>query len=230
MFDIRQSIYDKHEEIDEERTGEYIEGLMEEFAASPEAQPVIDQFGRLGWAATMMDYSINYFGETPATMSLASFDEVVFDIFPRKVSTEPDSAAEIISELRAFWSFVHRQYALPNAAKIIATLDDQAAGRLRDELADSSYWGMAKSFVMMGSKAGFDMTSQRGAEEFMAVYNANRLANRSGLIRPHAGREYPAEPHFMSHLTISGGSPSNLRSDRRRKRKLQRQARKRNRR
>lgn len=41
MFDIHQSIHDQHGEIDEERVETYINGLMNEFVASAEVQPVL---------------------------------------------------------------------------------------------------------------------------------------------------------------------------------------------
>src|SRR5207237_84938 len=113
VFDIHQSI-GRDGEIDERRVGKYIDGLMEEFAASPEAQPIIEQYGGVSWAAMMMDYAFNYIGTSVPKMALRDFNEVVFDLFPRKVSTEPDSAPQVIAELRAFWSFLHRQYGLPN--------------------------------------------------------------------------------------------------------------------
>jgi hypothetical protein len=43
----------------------------------------------------MMEYAINYPGVTPPEMSLADFNEVVFELFPRKVSTEAESAPAI---------------------------------------------------------------------------------------------------------------------------------------
>ena len=36
---------------------------------------------------------------------------------------------------------------------------------------DSSKFGMAKSFITMGHKAGFDMTDQDQLNEFMQIYN-----------------------------------------------------------
>ncbi len=46
------------------------------------------------------------------------------------------------------------------------------------ELSDSSNFGMAKSFVMMGQEQGFDMTTQEGMNKFMLAYNASLLAGR----------------------------------------------------
>lgn len=56
MFDFHQSICDGHGEIDEERRGKYIEGLMDEFFASAEVQFVFDQFGDSEKPVRMMQF------------------------------------------------------------------------------------------------------------------------------------------------------------------------------
>jgi hypothetical protein len=117
-------------------------------------------------------------------MTLSDFNEVLFQIFPRKVSVEADQAAPIIAELRAFWSFLARQYSLENAREILETLDDSAVCRLHDKLADPANFGMAKSFFMMGSQAGFDMTTQEGLAAFQMLYNTKVLGNRLGSQQP----------------------------------------------
>jgi len=221
MFDIHEGIHNRHGEIDEERIEQYIEGLMEEFAASAEAQPVFDEYGDRGYPALMMEYAINYLGVTPHEMSLGNFNEVVFELFPRKVSTEPESAAPIVAELRAFWRFLHRQYGLANAAMIAASLTDSAAKRLERELANPANYGMAKSFFMRGMQAGFDMTTQEGIDAFTTAYNKDLAEGGAPEI------EYSPPPE------VYDDSPSPLspkqRAEKRKKRKAQRQARKRNR-
>src|SRR5438132_141223 len=162
MFDIHQQVFDEYEGYDEDKVHDYINGLMDEFAASPEAKPLLEAGRQLGYAGMMMEYGLSYPGVTPAEMSLAQFNEVVFGLFPRKVSTEPESAPEIIDELKAFWQFVERQYGLRNAKQIVTTLDAAAAERLRLKLADPSNYGMAKSFVMAGLKAGYNMGTEEG--------------------------------------------------------------------
>ena len=75
MFNIHQTIYDKHGELDERRTEKYIDGLMEQFAASPEAQPIIEQYGNVCWAGMMMEYDFSYLGVPIPDLSLPDFDE-----------------------------------------------------------------------------------------------------------------------------------------------------------
>lgn len=222
MFDIHQSIHDRDGEIDEERVGKYIDGLMQEFATSAEAQPFLEQYGDLGFAAMMMEYAIDYLGLTPPRMSLADFNEVVFQLFPRKVSTPPESAPAIVAELHAFWSFLQRQHGLANAPKIVSSLTDAAVKRLARELANPANYGMAKSIFMGGMRAGFDMTTQKGIDEFMAAYNSGLAAGGEGEIEDILP---PAQDELMLPSPLS----PKQRAEKRKKHKAQRQARKRNR-
>lgn len=226
MFDIRQEI---RNEDGHEFVRDYIDGLMKEFAVSPEADEFLASYGRLSWSAMMMEYAINHVGVTPPDMTLADFEEVVFDLFPRKVSTEPESAARCIHELRAFWTFLQRQYGLANTAKILETLDDEAIVALQEKLADPANYGMAKSFVMAGMKAGYDMTTNEGSAAFMQVYNANLMASKlSAPSFPNLGEDYGLE----KDLDPLPPSPMSWdeRAKKRQEKKKQRKAKKRNRR
>ncbi len=180
MFDIHQSIFDRYEEIDESLVAEYIDGLMEAFAASPEAQPIIEEHGQVSWAGMFLDYAFRYLGVPIPKMSVRDFKEIVFELFPEKVSTEPESAPVIIAELRAFWQFLEREYHLPNARPILKILTDEGSTRLRAELANPANWGMAKSFFMQGEAEGYDMTTQEGLDRFMLDYNARLMGGLGG--------------------------------------------------
>ena len=120
----------------------------------------------------MIHYAIAYPGVTPPTMTTGDLEEVVFDLFPRKVITERGDGAEIIQELRAFWRFLQRVYQLPQARQMLARLTPQAARRLERELQEPVNFGMAKSFVLMGKEAGFDMESPEGMQAWVQAYNA----------------------------------------------------------
>jgi hypothetical protein len=230
MFDINQKLYDEeYGELDEAAFEEYIDHLMEAFAESPEAQPVIEQYGQVSWAGMMMEYAMHYPGVTPPEMSVGDFEEVVFEIIPRKVSTEASSAGAIIAELKAFWEYLRRAYQLKNADKILAKLTPAAVPRLERELANPRNFGMAKSFFMQGQELGFDMTTQEGLDAFMNFYNSRLLES------PMAGpADVGALPDFEDLPAMPPLPPSPLtpreKADLRKKRKAQRQAKKRNRR
>jgi hypothetical protein len=201
MFDIHQAAFGADGDWDDERAGEYCEGLMTAFVESPEGSAFSEHYGEIGWAYTFLEYGLSYLGSTPPEMHVRDVEEIVFGIFPRKVSVEAEAAGEIIAELRAFWEFLGRQYELPNAPRILAELDGEAEAHLKRELSDPRNFGMAKSFVMMGQEAGYDMTTEEGMQQFMLAYNEAQLATRGGL---------PNEPGPVMETSHSGPKPAGL--------------------
>jgi hypothetical protein len=171
-FDINEAVFDEQGTYLEEKAVRYEHALMEQFAASPEGQAITQTGTELGWAGAMIHYAINYPGVTPPTMTANDLEEVVYDLFPRKVIAERGDGAEIIQELQAFWHFLQREYQLPQASQMLARLTPQAARRLERELQEPTNFGMAKSFVLMGKEAGFDMESPEGMQAWVEAYNA----------------------------------------------------------
>ena len=71
-----------------------------------------------------------------------------------------------------FWKYLDRVYKLPNAKAIVDWLEtDGRVAQLKSDLSDPSNFGMAKSIVMLGKNAGFDMTSETEVAEFLSAYN-----------------------------------------------------------
>ncbi len=175
-FNIHQKVVNSDGELDEKKAAEYREQLFDLFVESPEGQALFDEGIRPGWADTMMEYGFGYIGVTPAQMSPGNLREILFDLFPRKVSAEPEEAPDIIRELQAFWKFLQREFQLENAAACLKVLDDKAARQLKQEMGNPANFGMAKSFVMMGKARGFDMTTEEGINEWMTTYNAELAA------------------------------------------------------
>ncbi|WP_153558597.1 hypothetical protein [Roseimaritima sediminicola] len=177
MFDFYDIPEDESGEWDEDRCLEYREALWQAFVESPEAATAEEQFGQLGWTPIFLDYAFSYVGAAPPRMTRGDLNEILFELFPRKVSTEPDSAAAIVGELRAFFQFLQREYAAPNAEELLQELTDEAVRELEEALDDPAKFGMAKSMVMQGRAAGFDMSSQEGLAEFMQAYSASLARN-----------------------------------------------------
>jgi len=220
-FDFNRPLRDDDGEIDEEAFREYAEDLMRLFAESPEIREHISPGSEIGWASTMMDFGSGYLGVTPATTTESDFGEVLFDLFPRKMSCEPSFAPEIVRELRAFWTFLGREFGAPHAAACLKLLDGDAAKRLEEALGDPSKYGMAKGFFMAGKKLGFNVTTEKGMNEWMLAHNAAMAANRLGIGTDAAASPLPP---FASERPHGASS-----SAKRKMRKAQRAARKRNR-
>jgi hypothetical protein len=171
-FTINEPVFDEHGTYLDEKAVHYEQTLMDQFAASPEGQAITQTGTELGWAGAMIHYAINYPGVTPPTMTPIDLEEVIYDLFPRKVIAERGDGAEIIQELRAFWHYLLRVYQLPQANQMLALLTPQAARRLEQQMQEPANFGMAKSFILMGKEAGFDMESPEGMQAWVEVYNA----------------------------------------------------------
>jgi len=174
-FDIRQMVVDAETgEVDAAAAEQYQETLETLFAESPEGMALAEQGIEQGWISPFLSYALDYLGVTPAEMTVGDFEEVLFELFPRKVAADPADAAEIVAELRAFWAFLGRAYELPNAPELLKRLDARASTRLKRELSNSANFGMAKSMVMQGRARGFDTTTQEGLDGWIQTYNAEQ--------------------------------------------------------
>ncbi len=172
----------------------YQDALLQEFYGSPEAADLAEAPSGIGyWAARMIQFGFNYLGATVPRMSAADAEEILTELFPRKVSlSSPVEADSVIPELSAFWRYLGREHRLPNASAILKLLLDLQP-QFKAMMYDPSKFGMAKSFVMMGQSAGFDMSDEQQLQSFAAQYNA-------GLAAEHAARGFSqaAAPHSHS--------------------------------
>ncbi len=206
-FDIRQ--LDKLEEFDEEALDTYQDALLDQFLDSLEGQARLAEDPDMGfWAAQFIYYGYGYLGYTLPQTTDAIADEIVTEVFPRKISIlSPDDADDTIPELIAFWQFLKREYRLRHADAVLRRLR-KIAPDFKDIMNDPSRFGMAKSFFTMGKASGFDMTSEEGMGEFIQVFNASiagSLADEGGfpgllpgMPTPFPGMPNPSKPKKAS--------------------------------
>lgn len=207
------ALLDEDGELDEDRAEAYRIAILRRFEASREAQAEPGAH----WAALLVDYATTYFGQTAESLSAPAVHEIVFDIFPRKVSVEPEAAPAIIAGLRAFFEFLRREHPGSSASRCLAVLAGNASQQLARRLADRSSFGPAKSFVMSGRAAGFDMSSQAG------------LAAWTEHMRKHDLRLPVAPPAPSAQRRDSPANQRAAQQAKKTRRKAQRAARKRSR-
>ncbi len=163
---------------------------------------------------------MNYIGVSPPEMGANDLREVLYELFPAKVST-PDGfdGQMVVRVLRAFWSFLKREFGLQNADACLNILDDKAVVRLNKAMNDPSLFGPAKSLVMMGAARGFDLSTEEGINEWMLTYNQEMEMASSSL-----------EPFGFGSPALAKGRSRRDREKERRKRKMAEASRKKNRR
>lgn len=176
-FNISQ--FDDVEEADERAFENYQDTLVELFFESTEGQAYRAEFPDADpgfWAESLVHYGYYYVGVTVPRMDKGDVEEIVTDIFPRKISLhKPEDADDGIPELMAFWQYLGREYGLPQTNDVLELLQE-IAPEFRDMMNDPANFGMAKSFFMAGRDAGFDMTNEEEMHKFVALCNASVMS------------------------------------------------------
>ena len=198
-FNIHQQVFDRNGMLLEKKARQYQDQLIQLFEQSPEGQALWNEGIEPGWASMLIDFGMNYLSVTPPQMSPDDMRTILFDLFPRKVSASADEAPEIIRELQAFWQFLQREFHLENATACLNALDEKTARKLKKEMGDPANFGIAKSFVTMGMERGFDMSSEEGLNEWMAIYNAE-IAAGAGPRIPLPGERNENAQQFHDRL------------------------------
>jgi len=223
-FDIRRLDDGDYEE---DVFNEYQDELIELFANSPEGQARAQADPGMGfWVARLIDYGYSYAGTILTMMTEDDVEELLTDVFPRKVSLNaPEEADDALPALIAFWEYLKREYNLSNADHILRYLRSVKPEQFRKWMNDSSRFGMAKSIFMMGRNAGFDMTDEKDSAAFINMYNANLLSSRQSDPSPALGDR---ESDLSFTLGIGGGKKK-ADPKAKRRRKIAKESRKRNR-
>jgi hypothetical protein len=180
-FDIHQLDHtDPDSERSEAELAAFQHALLERFAESPEGQERLKADADMGyWAAHLMYYGYQYEGVTITQMTVADVRTVVTELLPRKISLQsPEQADDAIPELVAFWTYLGREFRLPQSGAVLEFLREVEPD-FPGMMNDPSNFGMAKSFFTMGQAAGYDMTTEEGMRAFMLAYNTGLLSRQT---------------------------------------------------
>ncbi|MCC6646033.1 MAG: hypothetical protein IT374_10735 [Polyangiaceae bacterium] len=156
--------------------------ILRGFVASPEAGAL----GDVQSCHLVMDLAAIHFGATIATLGPRELSDVVFEILPGKVGFDASEARPVIAEIRAFYAFLGREFALEQASACLRVLDGDAVERLEAALSDPSKFGVAKSFFVSGREAGFDMASEEGFEAWVRAVRSRALPASAHPAPPRA--------------------------------------------
>ncbi|MBX3052864.1 MAG: hypothetical protein KF753_15370 [Caldilineaceae bacterium] len=178
-FDIHGKTFANDIFYNESALSTYVDELMTLFIESPEGQARLKIDPEMGfWAASSIEYCHIHVGPLPPECSPDDVEELLFDVFPRKISIgSADEAKDVLPEIIALWEYLKRAFELPNADRMLTYLHSIDPQRFIDAMLDPNKFGMAKSFVMSGRQAGFDMTDPDSMNQFMHIQNAAAVMN-----------------------------------------------------
>jgi hypothetical protein len=218
-------------ERDEERRMELEDELVRRFESSPEAKSL----GEVHWAHAVLELAADYLGMSISAVDAPALREVLFELFPRKVSVDPSEAGDIVAECRALFAFLKREFRVRHADACMGVLGDGAVKKkLEAALSDPRKFGMAKSIMMAGAQAGFDMSTKEGLEGWMHEVQGKPLPASMNFPSLMAGAEAGFEiskPEGVEACSLGAPRRADPKSARLKKeqRKAARKARKKNR-
>lgn len=155
---------------DDEHFDEVIEGFFE----SPEEQAL----GREAhFGAQVVDLALQD-GSPLSDLDPASLKRALFDTVPAELAVHPDEARTILEDTRAMLRYLHRVGELDDLAGCLAVADPKHEGRLAAALGDTRRYSMAKSLILEGTRAGFDMSTEAGVRAFIAQRGVGPAAAR----------------------------------------------------
>lgn len=154
----------------------YVNNIIHQFEESPEGKLYSNIYNEIGfWSYRFVDFAYNYSGVSLPNVKVYHVDEILNDLFPRKITiNSPDEANRIIPELIVFWEYLKRDYSLINSNKILEYLEGLKIDYY-NIMNDESRFGPAKSFYQLGKEAGFDMHNEKSVAQFVSFYNASLL-------------------------------------------------------
>jgi hypothetical protein len=72
------------------------------------------------WAKCLIDYGYNYVGVALHEMDANDMEELLTEVFPRKISlSKPEDADQGLPAMIALWEYLKREYQLSNAENIL---------------------------------------------------------------------------------------------------------------
>ena len=153
---------------------QYSNGILKQFRVSTEGKEYLKIDKDMGfWSERFIDFAYHYTGVSLQNVEIVQVDEILNDIFPRKITIQsPDEADSIVQELIVFWEYLKRDYKLKNANRILQYLEEIKLNYY-NTMNDESKFGMAKSFIQLGKEAGFDMHNEKDMLQFAKIYNAS---------------------------------------------------------
>jgi hypothetical protein len=143
--------------------------LIEQFLVSPEARDLRGD----SIVAVIAQLAEDYVDATLATLQPFDLANIVFELMPRKLSASPSEARSIIVELRCLFAFMKRAYGHTRADACLRVLGGDAVSRLKAALSDPSNFGLAKSLLMSGAEAGFEVDTQEGLDAWVREVNGD---------------------------------------------------------
>ncbi|GMT49833.1 MAG: hypothetical protein IEMM0008_1372 [bacterium] len=128
-----------------------------------------------------IDFSYNYLGTRPEEISIDELDELLFELFPRKLSYETESLIETLEVIKAFFIFMGKEGYHPNG-KNLAHFIDENQSEIIKECENPDNFGVAKTIGSLAIKEGVDLNNENELSQFINEFNQRSFDERTRLL------------------------------------------------
>jgi uncharacterized protein YecA (UPF0149 family) len=175
-----------------------VEKWCDAFAETSHFKNLPESVREESWFITSVfgEQMYNYPFETPKEWSVSGLNEVIMDIFPRKITADASMFKAVEPVLTAFFQYLNEMGHIENADTLIKALK-KAAPTMVKQATDSSNWGFAKQFAMAAMKERVDFEDKEAMDRFTEMYNAQITSSTTfpapqiGGFTPKVGRNEP---------------------------------------
>jgi hypothetical protein len=111
--------------------------------------------------------------------------EIYLELYPAKVMAEADELDEILTETKAFLSFLAETDLLDEESESLEVLCDfldEIAPEFRESMADSSRYSFGKRLWTEAASEGVSPGDPAAVEAFMARFNSRTRAERDAIL------------------------------------------------
>lgn len=133
-FDLRRPLLDSYGCLDEEVAAQYCEHLRECFCTSREFHEAAVRAEDAIFVDALVRFALIYCDAHPTDIRPHDLEDVLLNIFPRKLDVDAERAVRVVHTLRTFWIFMQREFNVSGASRNVAYLDNNAVEALRARL------------------------------------------------------------------------------------------------
>ncbi len=181
--------------------------LTKRFLKSSEAAQLtgelLDDAGFI--AHKVLEFAWVYAGRRPEEIDEPALEQVLKEVFPRKVTAERALFEKIAPVTEALLRWAESEGILANTEGLIRVVHSWADAIVANGM-DPRYWGMGKSFTMQMRADGVDIEDQEAVQRYIAEYNL-RLMERKSADRSDLGGFSPPIPIVERSPKIGRNDP-----------------------
>jgi len=153
----------------------------------------------------VVEYAWVYVGSSPEELNECTLEEVLLEVFPRKVTAERELFEKVAPVTESFLRWLESEGILGDTSSLVETIRSWADTIVANSM-NPQYWGMAKSFMMQARADGVDTEDEQAMQWYIAECNL-RLMERNLSAQPDLRDLSPPVPIVEQSPKIGRNAP-----------------------